>query len=135
MKMGHCIGQERGWEIARKRSSDEDVLKLLREIELKLAEGDDVQSACCSVGVSDATYYTWRKRFGCMGRSQLSEPHSLENENVRLKKIAAERELDKRVLKESLNYLMPGARRRVSFVRLSSIRARSQRPRSGGYAG
>ena len=50
--------------MARKRYSDEDVLKLLREIELKLADGDDVRTACRSVGVSDATYYTaasvWR---------------------------------------------------------------------------
>ena len=56
--------------MARKRHSDEDVLKLLREIELKLAAGDDVASACRSVGISDATYYNWRKRFGAMDESQ-----------------------------------------------------------------
>jgi hypothetical protein len=72
--------------MARKRHSDEDVLKLLREIELKLTAGDDVASACRSVGISDATYYNWRKRFGGMGRSQLSELKSLEKENARLKK-------------------------------------------------
>ena len=59
--------------MARKRHSDEDVLKLLREIELKLTAGDDVVTACRSVGISDATYYTWRKKFGSMGRSQLAE--------------------------------------------------------------
>ena len=59
--------------MARKRYSDEDILKLLREIELKLSNGSDVQSACRGVGISDATYYNWRKRFGGMGRSQLSE--------------------------------------------------------------
>ena len=73
--------------MARKRYSDEDILKLLREIELKLADGSDVRSACRGVGVSDATYYTWRRRFGGMGRSQLSELRSLEKENARLKKI------------------------------------------------
>ena len=46
--------------MARKRHSDEDVLKLLREIELKLTGGKDVASACRSVGISDATYYNWR---------------------------------------------------------------------------
>ncbi len=56
--------------MARKRHSDEDILKLLREIELKLASGDDVASACRSVGISDATYYNWRKRFGGMGRAR-----------------------------------------------------------------
>jgi transposase-like protein len=95
--------------MVRKRHSDEDVLKLLREIELKLTAGDDVASACRNIGISDATYYTWRKRFGGIGRSQLSEMKSLEKENARLKKIVAELELDKRLLKESLNHLKPRA--------------------------
>jgi len=73
--------------MARKRHSDEDILKLLREIEVKLSSGSDVQSACHGVGISEATYYNWRKRFGGMGRSQLSEMRSLEKENTRLKKI------------------------------------------------
>ena len=121
--------------MARKRHSDEDVLKLLREIEVKLSTGSDVQSACRSVGISDATYYNWRKRFGEMGRSQLSEMHSLEKENTRLKKIVAELELDKLILKESLSYLKPRAGRPGSSVRPLSIRARSARHRSGGPAG
>ncbi|WP_299641419.1 transposase [uncultured Tateyamaria sp.] len=95
--------------IARKRHSDEDILKLLREIELKLTAGDDVASACRNAGISDATYYNWRRRFGGMGRSQLSEMKSLEKENARLKKIVAELELDKLILKESLNHLKPRA--------------------------
>ena len=95
--------------MARKRHSDEDILKLLREIELKLTAGDDVASACRSVGISDATYYNWRKRFGGIGRPQLSEVKSLEKENARLKKIVAELELDKLILKESLNHLKPRA--------------------------
>ncbi|MEM9496562.1 MAG: transposase [Pseudomonadota bacterium] len=89
----------------RKRHSDEDILKLLREIELKLTAGDDVASACRSVGISDATFYNWRRRFGGMGRSQLSEMKSLEKENARLKKIVAELELDKLILKEILHHL------------------------------
>ena len=95
--------------MARKRYSDEDILKLLREIELNLAEGSDVQTACRTAGVSDATYYNWRRRFGGMGRSQLSELRNLEKENARLKKIVAELELDKLILKESLNHLKPRA--------------------------
>ncbi len=95
--------------MARKRYSDEDILKLLREIELKLADGDYVRTACRGVGVSDATYYNFRCRFGGMGNSQLSELRSLEKENARLKKILAELELDKLILKEVLNYLKPRA--------------------------
>jgi len=95
--------------MARKRHSDEDILKLLREIELQLAGGCDVASACRSVGISDATYYNWRKRFGGMGRSQLAELKALEKENRRLKKIVADLELDKLILKESLDFLKPKA--------------------------
>jgi len=109
LKLGHYFGMERGFVMARKRHSDEDILKLLREIEVKLSNGSDVASACRGVGISDATYYNWRKRFGGMGRSQLSEMRSLEKENTRLKKIVAELELDKLILKESLSYLKPRA--------------------------
>ena len=93
--------------MARKRFSDEDILNLLRQIELSLASGGDVQTACRSAGISDATYYTWRKRYGGMGKSQLQELKNLEKENVRLKRIVAELELDKLILKESLDYLKP----------------------------
>jgi transposase-like protein len=95
--------------MARKRYSDEDILKLLREVELNLAAGSDVATACRSAGVSDATYYNWRKRFGGMGKSQLSELKALEKENSRLKKIVADLELDKLILKESLDFLKPRA--------------------------
>ncbi len=95
--------------MARKRHSDEDILKLLREIELHLAGGADVATACRAVGISDATYYNWRKKFGGMGRSQLSELKALEKENQRLKKIVADLELDKLILKESLDFLKPKA--------------------------
>jgi putative transposase len=61
------------------------------------------------VGISDATFYTWRKKFGSMGRSQLSELKALEKENQRLKKIVADLELDKLILKESLDFLKPRA--------------------------
>jgi putative transposase len=49
--------------------------------------------------------YTWRKKFGGMGRSQLSEFKTLEKENQRLKKIVADLELGKLILKESLDVL------------------------------
>jgi len=91
-------------------------------MEIHLSSGSDISSACRSVGISDATYYNWRKRYGGMGRSQLSEMKALEKENGRLKKIVAELELDKLILKhclasdclqslrgESLDYLKPKA--------------------------
>ena len=64
--------------MARKRYTDEDVLNLLRQIELSLASGSSIEMACRSAGISDATYYNWRKRYGGMGKSQLQELKGLE---------------------------------------------------------
>jgi putative transposase len=95
--------------MARKRYSDEECLGILRQVEVELSAGGDVTTACRSAGISDATFYTWRKKFGSMGRSQLSELKTLEKENQRLKKIVADLELDKLILKESLDFLKPRA--------------------------
>ena len=71
--------------MARKRFSEEDILNLLRQIELSLDSGADVATACRSAGVSDATYYNWRKKYGGMGKSQLREMKELEKQNTQLK--------------------------------------------------
>ena len=93
--------------MSRKRYSDEDTLKILREIDVHLHDGLDVVSACRKAGISDETYYYWRKKFGGLGRPQLSEMKALKKENERLKKIVADLQLDKLILKESLDYLKP----------------------------
>ena len=89
--------------MARKRYSDEDALKILREIDVHLHDGLDVVGACRKAGISDKTYYYWRKKFGGLGRPQLSEMKALKKENERLKKIVADLQLDKLILKESLD--------------------------------
>ena len=93
----------------RKRFSEEDILGILRQIELDLAGGSAVEMAIRTAGISDATSYKWRKRYGGMGKSKLQEFKSLEKENERLKRIVAELELDKLILKESLDYVKPRA--------------------------
>ena len=95
--------------MTRKRFSDEDALNILRQVELELASGNSVESACRTAGISDATYYKWRKLYGGMGKSQLRELKAMEKENARLKRIIADLELDKLILKESLDYLKPKA--------------------------
>ena len=95
--------------MTRKRFSEEDILGLLRQIELDLASGSSVETAVRAVGISDATYYKWRKLYGGMGKSQLRELKAMEKENARLKRIVADLELDKLILKESLDYLKPKA--------------------------
>jgi transposase-like protein len=95
--------------MARKRYGEEDILRLIREVEVHCNSGLDVVSACRAAGVSDKTYYGWRKRYGGMGRAKLTEFKALEKENSRLKRIVADLELDKLILKESLDYLKPRA--------------------------
>ena len=95
--------------MARKRFSDEDILNLLRQIDLELTSGTDVETACRKAGISDATYYNWRKRFGGMAKSQLQEFKTLEKENTRLRRVVADLELDKLILKETLAFLKPKA--------------------------
>ena len=95
--------------MGRKQYSDEDALKILREIEVHLHDGLNVVSACRKAGISDKTHYYWRKKFGGFGRPQLSEMKALKKENERLKKIVADLQLDKLILKESLDYLKPKA--------------------------
>lgn len=73
--------------MASKRYSDEDVLNLLRQIELSPASRSSVERSCRSAGINDATYQNWRKKYGGMGKSQLQELKCLEKENGRLKKI------------------------------------------------
>ena len=86
--------------MARKRYSDEDVLTLLREIDVHLHDGLDVVSACRKTGISDKRYYCGRKTFEGHSRSQVSEMKSLKKENERSKKIVADLQLDKVILKE-----------------------------------
>ena len=88
--------------MARKRYSNEDALKILREIDVHLHDGLDVVSACRKAGISDKTYYYWRKKFGGLGRPQLSEMKALKKENERLKKIVADLQLDSKRLAEQL---------------------------------
>ena len=93
--------------MARKRHSDEDILRLLREIEVHINGGVDVVIDCRKTGVLDKTYYAWSKKFGDMGRFRLSEMKSQQKENDRLEKIIAELELDKPILKVRLYFLKP----------------------------
>ena len=95
--------------MARMRCNEEDILRLLREIGVYLRGGMDFVSACRNSGISDKTYYGWRKRYGGVGRTKLSEFKALEKENQRLRKILAVLELDKLILKKSLDYPKPWA--------------------------
>ena len=72
-------------------------------------QGTPVAEICRKAGISEATYFNWKKRYGGLLPDEMRRLKALEDENTRLKKIVAELELDKLILKESLNHLKPRA--------------------------
>lgn len=87
--------------MARKRFRVEQIIPLLREAEVALAQGQSVSTVCKQLGVSDKTYYRWRKEYGGMKMNQAKRLKDLEEENTRLKRLLAEAELDKAILREA----------------------------------
>ncbi len=86
----------------RKYHKPEQIVKLLREAEAKLSAGQSLEQVCRQLGISDATYYYWRKQYGGIQTSQLKRLKELQKENVRLKKLIADQALDISLLKETL---------------------------------
>ena len=84
-----------------KRFTPEQIISKLRESEVEQAKGRTVAQACKKIGVTDQAYYRWRKEYGGLGMEQAKRLKELEKENTRLKKLLAEAELDKAILKEA----------------------------------
>ena len=87
----------------RKRYSPEQIISKLREAEVLLSQGRSVSQASKQLGVSDQTYYRWRREFGGMRTSQVRKLKDLEKENARLKKLVADLSLDNAILKEAIS--------------------------------
>ncbi len=87
----------------RKRTTPEQIISKLREAEVLLSQGQTVAQASKQLGVSDQTYYRWRREFGGMRTSQVRKLKVLEKENVRLKKLVADLSLDNAILKEAIS--------------------------------
>ena len=85
----------------RKRFTAEQIISKLREAEVMLAQDRNIAQVCKKIGVTDQTYYRWRKEYGGIRTDQARRLKELEKENVRLKKLLAEAELDKAILKEA----------------------------------
>lgn len=84
----------------RKRHTPEQIVKLLREAEVMAATGKSVGQIVQSLGVSEPTYYRWRSQYKEMSVPQARKLQELQRENEQLKRLLAEAELDKRMLKE-----------------------------------
>lgn len=84
----------------KKRFSAEQVVTLLRQIEVSISTGRSTQMACREAGISEQSYYRWRKEYGGLKIEQAKRMKDLEKENARLKRLVADISLEKQVLKD-----------------------------------
>ena len=83
-----------------KRYKTEEIIHKLREAEVLLGQDTTVPEVCKQLGVSEQTYYRWRKRYGGMQVDQAKRLKALELENARLRRAVSDLTLDKQILKE-----------------------------------
>ena len=88
--------------MSRKRFTMEQIIGLLREMDVKVSQGKNVAQICRERGISEQTYYRWRKEYGGMKTVQVKRLKDLERENSHLKQAVAELTVDKLILKEAL---------------------------------
>ncbi len=86
--------------MSRERYKPEQVVNLLRQIEVEVANGKTTPQACRDAGIHTQTYYRWRKEFGGLKLDQAKRLKELEKENSRLKRLVAELSLEKQVLRD-----------------------------------
>ena len=86
--------------MSKKRYVSEQIITKLREVEIMLSKGSTIGEASNKIGVTEQTYYRWRKQYGGMKVEQAKRLKDLEKENFRLKKLVADLSLDNAILKE-----------------------------------
>jgi transposase-like protein len=84
----------------RKHHTPEQIINKLREAEVELSQGRPMAQVCKKLGVTEQTYYRWRKEYGGMRTDQVKRLKDFEKENARLKKLVADLSLDNEILKE-----------------------------------
>ena len=88
--------------MSRKRYTPEQIIGMLREAEVALSQGGSIGQVCRTLGVSEQSYYRWRKEYGGLRTDQARRLKELEKENGRLRKAVSDLTLDKLILKEAL---------------------------------
>ena len=86
--------------MARKHHKPEEIVAKLRQVEVLVGQGKLVADAVRAIGVTEATYYRWRSEYGGLKLDQVKRLKVLEQENGRLKKMVADRDLELDILKE-----------------------------------
>ena len=86
--------------MGRANYTTEQIIVKLREVEVLCGQGKTVMEAVRQIGVSEQTYYRWRKKYSGMNASEAKRYRALEKENTRLKKLVADLSLDNAILKD-----------------------------------
>ena len=84
-----------------KRAKPEEIIAKLREVEVRLSRGETTGQAVRAIGVTEQTFYRWRREYGGMGVDQARRLKKLEKENMRLRKAVSDLTLDKLILAEA----------------------------------
>ena len=84
----------------KKRFSAEQIVVVLRQIEVLMSQGKAAPVGCREAGISQQSYYRWRKEYGGLELDQAKRMKEMERENVRLKRLVADLSLEKQVLKD-----------------------------------
>jgi|TARA_Y100000294_G_scaffold155549_1_gene155890 transposase-like protein len=85
----------------RKNFTSEQIINKLREAEIHINQGISIAEASRKIGITQQTYYRWRKEYGGLRIEQAKKLKNLEKENARLKKLVADLSLDNAILKEA----------------------------------
>ena len=99
-KLCERMSLERSSGMPKKRFSAEQIVVLLRQIEVLMSQGKAPPIACREAGISQQSYYRWRKEYGGLELDQAKRMKELQRENVRLKRLVADLALEKQVLKD-----------------------------------
>jgi putative transposase len=83
-----------------KKHKPEQIVALLRQVEVGIANGKTTPQACREVEITEQTYYRWRKEYGGLKLDQAKRLKDLEKENTKLKRLVAELSLEKQILKD-----------------------------------
>ena len=84
----------------KKKHKPEQIVTLLRQVEVEIANGKSTPQACKEAEITAQTYYRWRKEFGGLKLDQAKRLKELERENAKLKRLVAELSLEKQILKD-----------------------------------
>jgi transposase-like protein len=88
--------------MGKKRFTPEQIITMLREAEVLHSKGETIESICRHLGITEQTYYRWRKEYGGIRIDQVKRLKDLEKENAQLRKLVANLSIDNSILKEGL---------------------------------